>query len=295
MIKGNLVKDEKGQALPLALAALALGVLLVPVFMQSVSSHSIASRIYTTSILEHSSSDAGVEDAIWRLIHDTLASSLTSPGDTVSYSMGESVNSNTPNIDVTRTVVANDDFENGGWDGGSGWLNGWYQLGYVDVTKSQRPHGGEYHLEINGGQTGGNYAYVKRAADLYGQSALHIQLWIKVKGLEAGDELYCQVSPDNTNWITVKMWTDSDDDNTYHSYDIDLSAQAPYSSEFWIAFSSNMNQKNDVIFIDDINIVEQSTAYYEIVSTTGNERIRADIAVQDASVSIEAWQTERFS
>jgi cytoskeletal protein CcmA (bactofilin family) len=67
MVKGNIVKGEKGQALPLALAALALGVLLIPVFMQSVSSHSIASRVYTTSIRQRYACDAGVEEAIWRL------------------------------------------------------------------------------------------------------------------------------------------------------------------------------------------------------------------------------------
>ncbi len=61
------MKCEKGQALPLAMAALALGALVVPVFMKSVSVNSTTSRIYSSSMRQLYSCDAGVEDAIWYL------------------------------------------------------------------------------------------------------------------------------------------------------------------------------------------------------------------------------------
>jgi hypothetical protein len=130
---------------------------------------------------------------------------------------------------------------------------------------------------------------VNRAANLLALSGLHLQLWAKVDKFESGDEVYCRVSPDDINWTTVKTWTNADDDNTYHFYDIDLSTQAPYSSEFWISFASGMDHKNDHFYVDDLLIVGQSIAY-EIVSTAGSKEIRADIVIDGGNVSIHSWQ-----
>ena len=282
------MKDEKGQALPLALGALALGALLVTPFLGAVSVHSIASRIYNSSMLQQYSSDAGVEDAIWSLTSGSLAAQLAAPGDTASYSLSESVNGISPSISVTRdeVIIASDDFESGGWSGGSGWLDAWTQTGDARITRSGSPYEGSYHLRMRSDDS-----YVKRAADLSGQSGLNLQFQAKVDKFESGDEMYCQVSPDDTNWTTVKTWTNADDDNTYHLTDIDLS---PYtmSSEFWIAFESGMDHRNDYFYVDDLRIVSTGIAY-EIVSTAGSEETRADIVIQNGDVSIRSWQMER--
>jgi hypothetical protein len=437
------MKDEKGQALPLALAALAVGVLLITPFLESVSVHSIASRTYRSSILQLCSSDAGVEDAIWALTNGSLAAQLTAPGDSASHSLSESVNGVTPSVSVTRdkVIIASDDFESGGWSGGSGWSAAWTQSGDASIVTTDSPYEGSYHFMLQsntgyakrsvdlsghpsarlqfwakansfegseaayckissdgsdwttvktwadgdddnayhfwdidlssytlssqfwiafeanmqqtsdylyvddievvrvlpgsvlglpsddfetGGWSGGSGwsddwyhegdetsittqgspyegsyhlrmrkgdSYVKRAADLSGQSGLHLQLWAKVDKFESDDEMYCRVSPDDNNWTTVKTWTDADDDNTYHLADIDLS---PYtmSSEFWIVFDSGMDHQNDYFYVDDLRIVGTSIAY-EIVSTAGSEETRADIVIEDGDVSIRAWQMER--
>jgi len=438
------MKNERGQALPLALVALAIGTLLVTPFLRGVSVNSIASRNYSGSMLQQYSCDAGVEDAIWDLTEGTLAAQLITSGDSVSYSLSESVNGVTPDVTVTRdeATVADDDFETGGWSGGSGWLNDWYYEGAADVVKAGSPYEGEYHLRLKdntgyvkrpvnlsfrpgdslqfwakadsfeageeaycklssngsdwttvktwvqgdadntyysydidlspytlssrfwiafqanmgdpsdylyvddlkvvralpgavpgptglpsddfetGGWSGGSGwlydwyyvgtseitdkdspyqgsyhlsmkssgSYVNRAADLSGQSDLHLQFWAKVNRFEAGDEMYCKVSPDDIVWTTVKTWTSADSDDTYHLVDIDLS---PYtmSSEFWIAFDSGMDKKNDFFYVDDLRIVGTPGAIaYEIVSTAGNEGTRADIVIENGEVSIEAWQ-----
>ena len=59
--------SEKGQALPLALLVLAVGMLVIPPFVGHASSSLIGSRIYGQAISEQYSCDAGVEWALWRL------------------------------------------------------------------------------------------------------------------------------------------------------------------------------------------------------------------------------------
>lgn len=61
------MNSQKGQALPLALLALAIGMLTIAPFLGHVSSSLIGSRIYEQAISEQYSADAGVEYAIWNL------------------------------------------------------------------------------------------------------------------------------------------------------------------------------------------------------------------------------------
>jgi cytoskeletal protein CcmA (bactofilin family) len=62
-----MMNNQKGQALPLALVALAIGILVVAPFLSHAGSSLIGSRIYEQSIDEQYSADAGVEYAIWNL------------------------------------------------------------------------------------------------------------------------------------------------------------------------------------------------------------------------------------
>ena len=62
-----MMNSQKGQALPLALLALAIGMLTIAPFLGHVSSSLIGSRIYEQAISEQYSADAGVEYAIWHL------------------------------------------------------------------------------------------------------------------------------------------------------------------------------------------------------------------------------------
>jgi len=61
------MNSEKGQALPLAIMALAFGMLVITPFLGHASSSLIGSRIYGQVITEGYSGDAGVEWALWRL------------------------------------------------------------------------------------------------------------------------------------------------------------------------------------------------------------------------------------
>ncbi|MEW6034289.1 MAG: hypothetical protein AB1603_05495 [Chloroflexota bacterium] len=286
--------NDRGQALPLALVALAMGALLVGGFLSSTSTGLVASRVFGQPLPGRYAADAGVEDAIWNLVYgDLVTTVLTSPGDQVSYSLTEPVNGLTTNVTVTRgqsviarttVAVASDDFESKGWSGGSGWLHDWYYEGSCTITSAQSPHGGSYHLQMRGADS-----YVDRAADLSGYSGLHLQFWAKVRSFEGDDSMNCLVSPDGSQWTTVKTWTRTDSDNTYHFVDIDLSPYA-MSSEYWVAFHSEMNASNDYFYVDELEIVGAVT--YEIVSTAAGKTVRSTVEFGDTGLTVLSWEIE---
>jgi len=94
---------EKGQALVIVLALVAFGTLVITPFLGNAGSSMIGSRAYGQAINKQYSSDTGVEHAIWELAYDDLADNLTSPGDNVSYSLGEAINGIVPDITVVKT------------------------------------------------------------------------------------------------------------------------------------------------------------------------------------------------
>jgi hypothetical protein len=290
----RLLSDEKGQALTLALIILAMGALLVGGFLSSTSTNLIASRVFSQSLPGQYAADAGIEDAIWNLMYgDFTTTVLTNSGDSVSYSLTEPVNGLTTDITVTRgqsvlarvqTAIVSDDFEGKKWSGGSGWLDKWNHEGDSEITKKEHPYEGSHHLQMKKANS-----YMDRAADLSGCSGLHLQFWAKVRSFEADDEMYCLVNPGGYQWITVKTWTSTDSDDTYHFYDIDLS---PYDmwGEFWIAFDSGMGDQKGYFYVDKIEIVGAVT--YEIVSTAAGRTVRATVEFEDSELIVLSWEIE---
>jgi hypothetical protein len=148
--------------------------------------------------------------------------------------------------------IAFDDFESGDWTGGTGWTNDWQYSGDAIVSTDGTPYSGSYHVRLRR-STG----YISRAVDLADYESPVLRFWWKASSFESGDEAYCFVSPDGIEWTQVKTWQDGDDDDIYHLEDIDLSAYASGSSEFWIAFDAGMDAVNDIFYIDDVQILAE--------------------------------------
>ncbi len=237
--------------LALALAALGLGSLLVAPFLQAVSVNAIASRNYDGIAREHYAADAGVEDGIWRLTEGLLSKYLSAPGDSYSYSIAETVNGLSPMITITRdkVIIAEDGFESASWSGGSGWSKDWYHEGDASIVTSGSPHGGSRHLQLLR-----NTGYVRRITGLSGQAGAHLQFWAKARSFEGGEEARCLISPNGSDWTTVRTWVNGEDDNVYRFNDIDLAAYG-LSSTLWIAFEADMSGTGDYLYIDDLAVV----------------------------------------
>jgi hypothetical protein len=98
---------EKGQALPLAILALAIGMLVISPFLSHASSSLIGSRTYGEVIAHQNACDAGVEHAIWSLTRGDLAEQLPEPGDEITYQLGETLNGVSTTVTVTANVISN--------------------------------------------------------------------------------------------------------------------------------------------------------------------------------------------
>ncbi len=150
------------------------------------------------------------------------------------------------------TVIAFDVFPNSTWDEGSGWLEDWTHSGDASLRTIGNPHSLPRHLRLRRA-TG----YVKRPVDLSSYTNPRIEFWAKAISWESGDEAHVLVSHNDSDWHTLKTWVNGEDDGVYHFYEFNLN---PYtlSSEFWIAFDAEMNNKNDYFYVDDVNIVERT-------------------------------------
>lgn len=98
------MNNEKGQALPLVLIAVALGALVIPSFLNHTGTSLIGSRTYAQEIGAQYAADSGAEHAIWNLEYGGLSDNLTSVGDNVTYALGESINGLPVNVTVIKTA-----------------------------------------------------------------------------------------------------------------------------------------------------------------------------------------------
>jgi hypothetical protein len=182
----------------------------------------------------------------------------------------------------TTVVTASDDFESGGWAGGTGWLYDWAVAGDAGVVTTGVPYQGTYHLRLRRAD-----GYAERAVDLSSQPNARLQFWAKANSFEAGETAQCLVSENGTVWTPVHTWVDGDDDNVYHFFDIDLT---PYtlSSGFWIAYEANMSGTNDFLYVDDLQI--GGPIFYGIRSVAGDRTARAVVEIVGETAIVRWWQ-----
>ena len=96
-------QGESGQALVIALLALALGLLLVVGFLYYASTSQLATKTTSEQLATHYSADAGVEHALWRLTNEAGFTGTVSLGPPVAYTIP--INSRTVAITVTRVFT----------------------------------------------------------------------------------------------------------------------------------------------------------------------------------------------
>ena len=115
--------SEKGQVLPVALLALAAGVLIIIPFLGHASSSLVSSRIYGQAITEQYSCDAGVEWALWRLKENPTLTTDTTYHSTSLEPIPSEVNGSSFPTTLIRFVEAGVTTETitPEWQDGEGW------------------------------------------------------------------------------------------------------------------------------------------------------------------------------
>jgi type II secretory pathway component PulK len=99
----NLHRDESGRTLVIALVALALGIMLVAGFVYYVSTSLRATRASGEQTVDHYSTDAGVEHAIWKLTHNRYSTTTLESGLPVTDTI--TINGQTVTITVTQVLT----------------------------------------------------------------------------------------------------------------------------------------------------------------------------------------------
>jgi len=116
-----MMNSEKGQVLPLAMLALALGSLVITPFISYASSSLIGSRVYKEVMTEQYSCDAGIEWALWKLKGNPLLT--TNPDYTPLEPIPSEINSSSFPTTKIRFVVDSVDSEETTleWETEAGW------------------------------------------------------------------------------------------------------------------------------------------------------------------------------
>ena len=187
--------------------------------------------------------------------------------------------------DLSGSTAAQDDFESGDLAGGAGWIGSWDETGDITLRSDGRQHGGNWHLRLQDDQ-----GYLERELDLSGYDSPRLEMWARVRSFESGDSARLRVF-DGLNWHDLHEWTDTDDDDTYHPYDVDLSAYPHVGpGNYKIRIEPDMSSSSsDYFYIDDLQIVEQS--YFYVDDLVIGERglvYKIEVAYTDAAVGA-AW------
>lgn len=103
MTRTNPIQDESGRTLVIALAALAIGVLLVSAFLAYVAASQRAAQAARQEIADHYAADAGIEYGLWQLQYGGLTNTLTitDPVETLTLTL----NGRIVTITVTRVMT----------------------------------------------------------------------------------------------------------------------------------------------------------------------------------------------
>jgi len=250
------IHNEKGIALPLVMIAIMVGALVIPAFLGRVSTGLLGSRNYRDVLNAEYAADAGAEHAIWNLTDGTIKNIIPEAGNSTSYVLPETVNGLPAKVKISNAwdVIAWDNFNDGTWTGGGGWLGDWTSSGDALVTSAGLPYEGSYHLRLRNG-TG----VASRAVNFGQQVSAHLVLWAKMSAAEPGDAVLCRVSHDGSHWTTAYTWDDSVSDDAYHYYDIDLTSYG-MTDIFYVSFQSNMNGTDDYFYVDDVQLVWPASA-----------------------------------
>ncbi len=146
-------------------------------------------------------------------------------------------------------TIARDDFEEGGFRGGTGWLAGWQSSGAVDVTRRDKPRQGRSHLRLRGS----SIAY--RDVSLRGGQAVSLSLWARTKSQEGEDYAALLLGAPGA-LAEVQRW-DSADSDRYRRFTFQV---PPFLADGVLRVQLEMhgNDGDDALLVDAVEVTDES-------------------------------------
>ncbi|MFH1802322.1 MAG: endo alpha-1,4 polygalactosaminidase [archaeon] len=189
-----------------------------------------------------------------------------------------------------ETQIAYDGFESGDWNGGSGWISGWYHQGDSAIVSDDSPYAGNYHMRMRK-----RNSYVDRPADLSQYEQVTLRFYAKVNSFESSDFANLMVSSDGINWHILRTFTPDDSDNQYHLYEFDLT---PYglTNNVWFSVDGEMSATNDYLYFDDVSFVTEDV-FEPPYNWTGNVpswHIQFNPTPESPAADVQYWNLDLF-
>jgi subtilase family protein len=143
-----------------------------------------------------------------------------------------------------------EDFESGGFSGGSGWDAAWSRTGstsYTTIMTSSTPQAGSWHARVR------SNAAMSRRFSLAGLADASLTFWAKASSWESGDGAAVQVSTNGSSWTTVASFSNGFDTNVYQQRQVDLGAWAGAGMAY-LRILGQMSASTDYFYVDSISI-----------------------------------------
>ncbi len=274
-IISRLKKEESGQALIVVTIVLLLGAIVIPPLLSVNYAGTRSTITHENRMLELYAADYGVEDALYQIQSDLEGiGSLDFGGQYLTQT--PSVNSSDLEVKIEKVWLPEDlgyavpvgvidksdkivmvgmigsslvgtcwdDFETGGFAGGDGWVNDdpWSYGGHASVWESPWAAQGDYHMGFQGNLGAGGYA--ERKVDLSNNDNARLQFKALAGNFKPGDSYVCKVDPGSGNWTEVQRWEFGTANDTYSSYDYDMSGLA-LTDEVTVRFEGNLSNGNE--------------------------------------------------
>jgi hypothetical protein len=218
---------------------------------------------------------------------------------------GDSISSSNPCRSGTYTsgtiTVASDNFDSGGFSGGSGWTGGWTQTNSPQVTTGST-QGGSHKAQLN--QTDAMYRQVNLSS-VYDAS---VRFYVRTSGSwTTSDRLYLETSPDGSSWTTRATYGISGSGQTvisssYSNPSVSITPLVGDSSAY-VRFRTNTGGSTRYAFIDTVTITDPNTDSDGFLNGTDNsascgssvkrER-QVDMITRDMANAIKADGIEIF-
>jgi hypothetical protein len=283
----RLIRDEKGYILILVLVLLVLGGLILTPLLGLMSTGLISGRVYESKMHEYYAADAGVEDALWRLLKEDWLPS---------YQLNDPVNNKEIEVIIDNVWL----------------LEGLSDLGLPESEPSQGdPNYGNDHWTVTGAiniNNPANYIMDISTDEIIDAYVDHIGIWlrpgysyvegsVKINGVGVGEDPLV-TDPDPLEGIphhcgTVLVW--NYDDVTFQTLS-DIVWTPPGGCTPAEKFPPSVRLSFDYAAPgevpeqgDDTSIIEKDGEYYAVhaYTTVGGAPFTPPPGV--TSVIVEAW------